>query len=309
MGSKMKENELAMVENNATYIDYFERLKLIAVSLFTWEGLDDVGGNNNYLEECLFEKGRAVFLQDDEYGYMSVNVNPADRLNYYNLPLKVQAWSTGYSKIFDYDKVVYIRNNILEIPTSRTISLFAWRLYDTERTIDVNRSAQKTPVLLETTPDTLLTLKNVYMNYSGNTPVIFGNKKFDLGNQIKTLNTMAPYLIDKLEDHKHNIWNEALTYLGINNANTDKKERLITDEVNANNDLIRYYLNCFYKTRKVACDEINKKFFNGEEKIRVTLNDDVLDLLRLSESEIVDYDGEDNEDRQKEVLGYEEEVG
>ena len=230
---KMSETDLAMAINNKTYIDYLDRLKLLAVSLFKWKGLDDVAGfgASRFLELSLYENGRACFVKDESKGYLALKVNPMDKLNVYNLPVKVLAWSIGYNKTYAFDDIVYIMNNELELPTANTLSLFAYRLYETERTIDVNLIAQKTPVLIEGDTKTILTLKNVYMQYSGNTPFIFGNKQFDISNKLNVLKTDAPYLVDKLELHKHEIWNEALTYLGIDNANTDKKERLITDEV------------------------------------------------------------------------------
>lgn len=287
------EKSLALQINNVTYIDYLNRLRLIATSLFTWSGLDEIAGvgASRFLEQSLYDNGRACFVKDDTLGYLALKVNPSDKLNVYNLPEKVIAWSIGYNKEYDFDDVVYIMNNELCLPTSQTIQLFAYRLYETERTIDTNLIAQKTPVLIEGDSKTILTLKNVYMQYSGNTPFIFGNKAYDLSNRLSTLNTQAPYLIDKLENHKHEIWNEALTYLGINNANTDKKERLITDEVKSNDELIKYYLNCFYKTRKKACDEINKRY---NLNIDIKLNDDVLKLLQ--KDDIIDLSIDDTID-------------
>ena len=186
---KMSETDLAMVVNNKTYIDYLDRLKLLAVSLFKWKGLDDVAGfgASRFLEISLYENGRACFLKDDKLGYLALKVNPSDKLNVYNLPEKVMAWSIGYNKTLPFDNVVYIMNNELELPTSNTLSLFAYRLYETERTIDVNLIAQKTPVLIEGDTKTILTLKNVYMQYSGNTPFIFGNKQFDISNKLNVL--------------------------------------------------------------------------------------------------------------------------
>ena len=278
--TKINQTKEAMFMNNATFIDYFDRMKLIATSLFTWKGLDDVGGNSRFLEQVLFEDGRAVFVQDPELGFLSVRVNPSDKLNVYRLPTRVEAWSIGYHKQYDFDDVVYILNNELEKPTFLTIELFARRLYETERSIDVNLKNTKHPVMIECDPKTQLTMKNVMMKYDGNEPFIFGNKDFNIGNRLNAIDTKTPYIIDKLELHKHNIWDEFLTFIGINNANTDKKERLITAEAESNNDLINYYLNCFYKTRKKACDEINQKFFSGEEKITIELNKDVLELLK-----------------------------
>lgn len=286
---KLTETDIAMNINNLTYIDYINRLKLIATSLFTWKGLDEVAGfgASRFLELALYENGRACFVKDSEKGYLALRVNPSDKLNVYLLPEKVMAWSLGYNKTYLFDDVIYIMNNNLEIPTSQSLQLFAYRLYETERTIDTNLIAQKTPVLIEGDTKTILTLKNVYMQYSGNTPFIFGNKQFDISNKLNVLKTDAPYLIDKLENHKHEIWNEALTYLGIDNANTDKKERLITSEVESNDDLINYYLNCFYKTRKDACDRINEKY---NLNIELSLNKEILDLLDLDENNIINYE-------------------
>lgn len=294
----MKENEMSMLTNNATYIDYLNRLRLLATSLFTWENLDEVAGfgASRFLEQSLFDNGRACFVKDDELGFMALKVNPSDKLNVYNLPTRVMAWSIGYEKNYDFDDVVYIMNNELQLPTSQTINLIAYRLYETERTIDTNLIAQKTPVLIEGDTKTILTLKNVYMQYSGNTPFIFGNKQFDISNKLNVLKTDAPYLIDKLTIHKHELWNEALTYLGIDNANTDKKERLITDEVESNNDLINFYLNCFYKTRKQACDLINEKFLKDSDlKISISLNKDIADLLNVNKDDIINYDNSDED--------------
>jgi len=291
----IKENELALLINNRTYADYFDRLKLLAISLFTWEGLDEIAGYgaSRFMELNLFEYGKSCFYKDETKGYMVLRANPDDKFNIYMLPNKILAWSLGYSKKVDFDDLVYVMNNDLCLPTSQTIELMSYRLFETERTIDVNLIAQKTPILIEGDTKTILTLKNVYMQYSGNTPFIFGNKQFDISNKLNVLKTDAPYLIDKLELHKHEIWNEALTYLGINNANTDKKERLITNEVDSNNDLINYYLNCFYKTRKEACDMINKKY---GLKIKIELNKEVLKLISENKSDIINIEkiGDDN---------------
>lgn len=280
---KMTETDLAMIINNATYDDYMSRLKLLAISLFTWENLDEIAGfgASKFLEQVLYETGRACFVKDEKMGFMALRVNPTDKFNVYELPTQVEAFSIGYNQKYDFDEIVYIMNNELEIPTFNTLSLIAYRLYDTERTIDINLNAQKTPVLIEGDTKTILTLKNVYMQYSGNTPFIFGNKKFNLENRLSVLKTDAPYLIDKLELHKHELWNDALTFLGIDNANTDKKERLITDEVESNNELISYYLNCFKKTREQACNLINEKFLkNSDKKINIKINNDVLDEIK-----------------------------
>lgn len=286
---KINETELAMIINDRTMIDYIDRLKMLAISLFTWKDLDKYAGigASRFLELSLYEDGRGVFIKDETLGYMALKVNPSDKLNVYQLPTKVMAWSIGYNKQYNFDDVVYIMNNELQKPTREFMELFAYRLYETECTININLNAQKTPVLIEGDAKTILTLKNVYMQYSGNTPFIFGNKQFDISNKLNVLKTDAPYIVDKLDIHKHQIFNDALTVLGIDNANTDKKERLITNEVESNEELIKYYLNCFYKTRKNACEQIKEKF---NIDIDIELNKDIIDLLKITENDIINYE-------------------
>lgn len=290
---KITDTELSMFLNNATIIDIEERLHMLAISLFTWKGLDDVAGfgASHFIEESLYRYGKACIVNDAEIGIKALNVTAAGKLNIYYLPVKVNAFSTGYNKIYDFDDVVYIMNNELQKPTSDTIRLFASRLYETERTIDVNIQAQKTPVLIEGDKNVLLTLKNTYMQYSGNMPVIYGNKNYDISSKLNVLKTDAPFIADKLDIHKDKIWNEVMTYLGINNANTSKRERLVTSEVESNDQLINYYLNCFYKTRKKACDLLNEKFGTNVE---IVLNKEVVDLLAETTKELkegADSDG------------------
>ena len=278
MNNKITDTELSMFLNNATVIDYEDRLHMLATSLFTWKGLDDVAGfgASHFIEESLYRYGKACIVNDEEIGIKALNVTAAGKLNIYYLPVKVNAFSTGYNKIYDFDDVVYIMNNELQKPTQDTLRLFAQRLYETERTTDVNLQAQKTPVLIEGDKNVLLTLKNTYMQYSGNMPVIYGNKNFDVSSKLNVLKTEAPYIVDKLDTHKDKLWNDCMTFLGINNANTSKKERLVTSEVESNDQLINYYLNCFYKKRKEACDILNKKFGTNVE---IVLNKEVVDLL------------------------------
>ena len=290
MNGKITDTELSMFLNNATIIDYEDRLHMLATSLFTWKGLDDVAGfgASHFIEESLYRYGKACIVKDDEIGIKALNVTAAGKLNIYYLPVKVNAFSTGYNKIYDFDDVVYIMNNELQKPTQDTLRLFATRLYETERTTDVNLQAQKTPVLIEGDKNVLLTLKNTYMQYSGNMPVIYANKNFDISSKLNVLKTDAPYVVDKLDVHKDKIWNDCMTFLGINNANTSKKERLVTNEVESNDQLINYYLNCFYKKRKEACDILNKKYGTNVE---IVLNKEVVDLLAKTTKAL---DGGDN---------------
>lgn len=284
--------EYQMVDNNTTFSSYYNRLKLIAISLFNWEGLDDIGGDSRFLEMALFENGKAVFIKDETLGYLTLRVNPSDKLNVYNLPTKVIAYSTGYNVEYEMEDVVYIMNNDLQIPTSIVLQQFAYKLYNIDKTIDINLNAMKTPVILQGSIQQQMTLRNLLMQYDGNIPFIFGDKQFNITEAMKVLDLKATYLADKLTIQKREYWNEMLTFLGINNTNVDKKERLITSEVESNDEIINYYLNCFYKTRKKAVDEINKKF--GLD-LKLTVNKDIEKEFGIDIEEDFDDVGDDYE--------------
>ena len=176
------------------------------------------------------------------------------------------------------------------------MELFALRLYEAERTADVNIKAQKTPVLLLMDEKQRLTMENLYSQYEGNRPVIFGDKNSLGENVIKAINTQAPFIADKIIDYKKEIWNEALTFLGINNIMVDKKERLITDEANSNNELINLNLQSYLAPRQEACRQFNEKFgFTGTNKeISVRVRSDLHNIIKNAQSIVQDFKEQEN---------------
>ena len=176
------------------------------------------------------------------------------------------------------------------------MELFALRLYEAERTADVNIKAQKTPVLLLMDEKQRLTMENIYSQYDGNKPVIFGDKNSLGENVIKSINTLAPFIADKIIDYKKEIWNEALTFLGINNIMVDKKERLITDEANSNNELINLNLQSYLAPRQEACRQFNEKFgFTGTDKeISVRVRSDLHNIIKNAQSIVQDFKEQEN---------------
>ena len=176
------------------------------------------------------------------------------------------------------------------------MELFAYRLYEAEQTAMVNIKAQKTPVLLLMDEKQRLTMENIYSQYDGNKPVIFGDKNSLGENVIKAINTQAPFIADKIIDYKKEIWNEALTFLGINNIMVDKKERLITDEANSNNELINLNLQSYLAPRQEACRQFNEKFgFTGTDKeISVRVRSDLHNIIKNAQSIVQDFKEQEN---------------
>lgn len=271
MSRRRKTNfDESAIMNNRTYGEYLERLTELSISMFEWKNLPD-SIDERFLELTLFGDGQAVFFKDEELGFLCLQVAMNGGFNVYRVPIRRRAYAVnGYQRNLDDKNSVIIYNNYLRTNSVNMVKIYSKRLYNLDRIIDVNANAQKTPVLLQGSETQRLTLLNLYKEYDGNAPVIFGDKNLDI-NGLKCITTEAPYVADKIYTLKTQIWNEALTYLGISNLNIQKKERLVSDEVvrNQGGTIASRYSRL--QARRNACDEINKMF--GLE-IEVNYRDD-----------------------------------
>lgn len=250
----------SMILNNFTYRQYLNRLTELAISMFEWKNLPKTV-DARYLELHLFETGCMVYFKDEVIGDLCLDCIVNGRLDVYGNPLLRRAYSgyNNYQKLLKYNNSVIIWNNYLHSNSILDVEMFARRLYNIDRIIDINANAQKTPVLILGDEKQRLTLLNLYKEYDGNAPFIFGDKNLDI-NALKALSTNAPYVCDKLYQLKTQIWNEALTYLGISNINIQKKERLITDEVTRNQGGTIASRYSRLETRRQAVEKINEMF-------------------------------------------------
>lgn len=245
--------------NNRTYLQYYNRLTELSLSMFEWKNLPETV-DPRFLEMCLFSDGMCVFFKDDVMGYLGLRCMIGGKLNVYQIPTERRAYATnGYQMALNDTNSVIIFNNYLHTNAMLDVEMFSKRLYDLDQSIMVNAKAQKTPILIQCDESQRLTMKNLYSQYEGNEPYIFGTKSLD-PNSLKVLKTDAPYVADKLYELKVQIWNEALTYLGISNTNFMKKERMISDEVirNQGGTIASRYSRL--EMRRQACEQINKMF-------------------------------------------------
>lgn len=292
--------------NNETFMLYMEQFKKIALSLFEWVNLPS-SMNAEFLEQCLFYYGMASILNTDKYGFINTKCSINGDINIYGLPTKLNCYSYGFQTSRNvymgftlnedpYSQCILVKNNIEMIPTSEGLELFALRLYEAERVCDVNIKAQKTPILILADDTSRLMMKNLYNEYDGNMPFIFGDKRQLSGDVIRSIKTDAPFVADKIMEYKKQILNEALTYLGINNVMLEKKERLISDEANSNNEFINLNLQSYLLTRQKACKEFNEKYgYTGTNKeISVRVRSDLHNVIKNANSIITDYNDKKN---------------
>lgn len=230
MGRKISKQNNRFIDsailNDLTYIDYKNRFEKLARSIFEWQNLPN-SMNARWLERTLYYFGQATLLFDKTLGFINTECTSSGDINIYGLPTKFNCHSFEYNtyrnlyagktgmKNQKETECVLVQNNWESVPTYSTMDLFALRLYEAERTIDTNIKAMKTPVLLLVDEKQRLTLENMYNQYDGNQPVIFGDRNNMTGEEkvISCINTDAPYIADKVTQYKKEIWNEALTFL------------------------------------------------------------------------------------------------
>ena len=274
--------------NKASYIQYYDRLTELSISMFEWRNLPDTV-DPRFLELTLFANGMAVFFKDED-DYLALQCAISGPLNVYRIPIRRRAYAVnGFNRELDNTNSVIIYNNMLHKNSMLDVRMFARELYNLDRAISVNANAQKTPILIRCTENERLSLENVYMDFDGNKPIIYGDKQLN-PNALSVLKTDAPYVADKLYTLKTQKWNEALTYLGISNVNITKRERLITDEVTRNQGGTIASRYSRLESRRNACKEINKMF--GLD-IQCDYREDYQEIVDAEKSDSINTDERD----------------
>lgn len=247
--------------NSQTYEMWLDYLTEIAVSRFKWDNIPATI-DQRFLELTLFSMGFAVWFRDPVMGTdIALTSTLSGEWDVYNVPIYRTAFAANGYNVSDLTNTnsVLIFNNYLRTASEDVAALYALRLTELDRTVDVNVKAQKTPVLISATENQRLSALNLYKEYDGNQPFIFGTRdgSFDPLNVMKT---DAPYVADKLTILKHQIFNEYLTRMGIENSNEDKRERLVANEVNSNYGIVEMSRRSALEMRQKACKEINAMF-------------------------------------------------
>lgn len=261
MGRRKKNTLFAQtaVMNNQTFLMWYNYLKLIAVNRMKWTNLPETC-DPRWLELMLVERGYTLFFHDEIMGFLTLPCTIGGGYNVYNIPVDRRAFAAnGYNAVRrDYDSVI-IYNNYMHIPDEMIIRNYAYRLYITSRAIDVNIQQQKFPYIATMPEEMRLSYENFIMKYEGNQHILMVDKSFDT-DTFKVFPTQVPFVADKLEVEQHQILNQFLTFMGVENSNQDKRERLVANEVGSNGGNIEIARQFPLNARKQAVDEINSMF-------------------------------------------------
>ena len=254
MSRKKDKMEYSINHTEQLYNRFFN----LALNRFTWDNLP-MGLTSRKMEEMLCKHGKVMFYKNSQGVLLALPCYNTGLVDCYNEPTTYEVIGVSYTDKVDREDGVVIRNNALGTNDNDDLLLFAERINEVEQTMDVNLFQQNLHSILLCDEKERLTIRNIIQQIREFKYVILGRKGLSMSS-IDILTGNVPYLIDKLQDQKRELLNELLTFLGINNANTDKKERLIVDEVNANNDFILVNLDHMFDERQRAVEEINKKF-------------------------------------------------
>ena len=233
----------------------------LAIKRFKWTNLP-MGLTSDKLEEMLITHGvLGGFIH--EGNLIILPLHGVSKVNIYNEFIEYRLVGfNGFNINLPCEDVCRLKNNPMCSNDVDTLKIFAKRISDIEQTQEVNLFQMNIPKIISTTRDGVLTAKNIIKKIKDFKFVVYTREK-GLQQQLKqedVLDTSAPYLLDKLSDYENFYRNKVLSFLAINNANTDKKERLVVDEVNANNDLLNTILDMMYEERQEFCNEIKEKF-------------------------------------------------
>ena len=265
--------------------------QMLALNRYKWENLPN-GIESRYIEQMLYDNGECALFDHPDFGLTVLRSSSRENLNIYGEPTKLTLTGFNEYRTVMMDDCVRILNNDLGLPTQENILYYARRMAEIDDIIMQNLRQQRVPYLFATDSNNEFSLKNLYEKMYQGEQAIFVDKEMLNGQSenIMVLPTLAPYLVDKLQIQKQEMERELLTFLGINNT-LEKKERLLQDETNSNNQFIKMSSDIGFKQRQLACDKMNEMFGLN---VRVIETQDIFECEVMDDGEL--YDGNKGND-------------
>lgn len=241
---------------------YIRKLSEMCIARFKWHGLPE-SVDERFLERTLFYNALAVYYYDPRYGaYMALPATQTGNINVTDNPTRFTVYGNNFPSInLRARDCVPIWANIMRTPDIDVVLIYASKLAEIDRTIEINTRQARRSRVVSATEDQRLTVKNVLRQIDEGQDAVFINDALDMGSAITTVDlSIDPEQIERLHIVKARLWNEAMMSLGINGSNQDKKERLVSAEVGANDEQINMNKVLALKERQTAAERISRKW-------------------------------------------------
>lgn len=240
---------------------YMRVLTEMSCNRFKWVGLPD-SIDERFMELELFRAALVVFYRDHTYGrYLALRASGSGRTNMYDNPTSFTV--TGglmINKTLGPKQCVPIWSNYLRVPDMDIVVLYSRKLAAIDRTIEINSLNMRQQKIILAEEHERHSMLNILRQMEEGVPAILGTKALDMSNiQVLDLG-VHPETLPKLMVAKSKMWNECMTLLGINNSNQDKAERLVADEVSANDQQIRAARSISMNAREQSAAQINERY-------------------------------------------------
>lgn len=312
--SRLSNKKLARFENNVEFQNTFQQLYTTAMNVFKWEGLPDTC-DERMLERAFLLSGRALFCQV-EGSLLTLAGGGSSNLTIYGYPVEAWGWgyngfsrqfrlyvpgtdistevrktaggsnAAGYEAVLGYD-------NANAYPYVSYLVNAAKRLTDMMRSMDVVIQNLKQPVIITCEESMVNTVKETLNQRESNVTAIISSGRLPV-DSFKVWDTKPnPETLIAMREHYEWVHNNVKTILGINsNEQVDKKERLLVDEVNANNMQRVESVEKRLVYRQKCADLVNKAF-GTNISVRLRNEDEWDEPYDLSKKDPDEVDEED----------------
>lgn len=238
-----KYNRKMTPTESSWYTYYINKFKRLSMNVYKWDNLPE-GVDPYLIEKYLYEDGHCIVFNSPTFGMCVARVL-VTQWDAWNMPLKVKPIFDGIPNEMDeldIDEVVFI-TDLYEIGAKRRDGLIlVSELIAIQNVIDTQNMNQATPLMaIGGNAKTKDKLKNCIQTIAHGMKVMFVED--DITQSLKPLNLQAPYNVPTLVQYKKELENEILSYLGIDSQQAfQKKERMIVDEQEGNDELLNYFL-------------------------------------------------------------------
>lgn len=294
-GTRGQKNNPAKQRQQMLEQMYIRVITEMCLNRFRWVGMPD-SVDTRYLEMSLFFRGLCLFYWDNDFNkYLVSRAAQVGPLNHYDNP--TQYWAergpltTPAMKLLGPKNCVPMWGNMLRMPDQDIVMLYSWKLAMVDRSIEIAAMNARQPKVIAVPESMRQSAMNMIRQVEEGQGTIFGTEGISgLTDDLQVLDLTPPTgVLADLQVLRSKLWNECMGLLGINNANQEKKERLVADEVSANDEQVNATRNIALNARVAAASAINAMFSEeqlGEGSgltISVAFNDNVTENHDYSE--------------------------